>query len=148
MAHLKPSGRAVRAVVPARLHARLRALGRDRGSAAIETVIAAPALMLLLMFTIQFALIYSAQQAAQTAASTAVNAARAQGATPGLGQSQGEATLKQLAGKELPDAAISVTYSGTTATVTVTGHPSSLIPGWHPEVTAQVSAPIESFTQP
>ena len=148
MAPTTPTRRAVRAVVPARLRARLRALGRERGSATIETVFAAPALILLLMFIVQFAVTYSAQQAAQTAASVAVNAARAQGATPGLGQSQGEATLKQLAGAELPDASISVTYSGTTATVVVTGHPESLIPGWHPEVTAQVSAPIESFTQP
>jgi Flp pilus assembly protein TadG len=148
MAPAKPTARAVRAVVPARLRARLRALGRERGSATIETVIAAPALILLLMFIVQFAVNWSAQQAAQTAASTAVNAARALGANPSLGQYQGEATLKQLAGKELPDASIQVSYAGNTATVVVTGHPASLIPGWHPEVTAQVSAPIESLAQP
>ena len=148
MANPKPSVGTGRAVVPARLQTRLRALGRERGSATIETVIAAPALILLLMFIVQFAVTWSAQQAAQTAASVAVNAARALGANPGLGQSQGEATLEQLAGKELPDASIQVSYSGNTATVVVTGHPASLIPGWHPEVSAQVSAPIESLTQP
>lgn len=130
------------------LAARLRALGRERGSATVELVIATPALILLLLFVVQFGLIWSAQQAAQTAASTAVNTARAQGANAGLGQAQGTATLQQIAGKQLPDAAITVTYSATTATVVVTGHPQSLIPGWHPQVTAHVSAPIETLTQP
>jgi Flp pilus assembly protein TadG len=126
----------------------VRALGRERGAAVVELVIAVPALIVLLLFVVQFGLIWLAQQSAQTAASTAVNAARAQGADPGLGQSQGEATLKQIASGELPDASVSVTYSGTTATVVVTGHPQSVIPGWHPQITAHISAPIEAITQP
>lgn len=127
---------------------RLRALGRERerGSVTAELVIAAPLLILLLMFIVQFGVIWCAQQAAQSAASAAVNAARAQGANPGLGQARGEATLKQVTGGSLPDASVSVSYSGTAATAVVTGHPQSLIPGWHPQVTAQVSAPLETFT--
>lgn len=129
--------------------ARLRVLGRERerGSVTAELAIATPLLILLLMFIVQFGVIWSAQQAAQTAASAAVNAARAQGANPATGQARGEATLKQVAGGELPDASVSVSYFGTQATVVVTGHPQSLIPGWHPQVTAQISAPIETFTQ-
>ncbi|MBR7827834.1 pilus assembly protein [Actinospica sp. MGRD01-02] len=144
MPHATPTLRAARAA----LTTRVRALGRERGAATVELVIAVPALILLLLFIVQFGLIWLAQQCAQTAASSAVNAARAQGANPGLGQSQGQATLKQIAGAELPDASVSVTYTGTTATVVVTGHPQSLIPGWHPQVTAHISAPIETITQP
>lgn len=136
------------AALRAALALRLRALGRERGSATVELVIAVPALLLLLLFVVQFGLIWSAQHAAQTAASTAVNAARAQGASQQTGQAQGETTLQQIAGGQLPDASISVSYSATTATVVVTGHPQSLIPGFHPQVTAHVSAPIETFTQP
>jgi Flp pilus assembly protein TadG len=138
-------GRAMRAT----LAARSRALSseRERGSVTAELAIATPLLVLLLMFIVQFGVIWSAQQAAQTAASEAVNAARAQGADPGLGQSQGQATLQQVAGGELPDGVVSVTYSGGQATVVVTGHPQSLVPGWHPQVTAQISAPIETLTQ-
>lgn len=134
--------------LPAVLAARLRAAGRERGQATVEMVIATPALILLLMFIVQFGLIWMAQQSAQTAAATAVNAARAQGANPGLGQARGQATVNQIAGASLPDAAVTVTYSGETATAVVTGHPQSLIPGWHPQITAHASAPIETLTQP
>ncbi len=144
MTRLRCVARAVRAVSVARL----RALGRERerGSVTAELAIATPLLILLLMFIVQFGVIWSAQQAAQSAASAAVGAARAQGANPALGQARGEATLRQVAGGELPDASVSVSYTGAQATAVVTGHPQSLIPGWHPQVTAQVSAPIEMFT--
>jgi Flp pilus assembly protein TadG len=138
------AGRAVRAAPVARL----RALGRERerGSVTAELAIATPLLILLLMLIVQFGVIWCAQQAAQSAASAAVNAARAQGANPATGQAQGEATLHQVAGGALPDASVSVSYTGGQATVVVTGHPQSLIPGWHPQVTAQLSAPLETFT--
>lgn len=127
--------------------ARLRRLTseRERGSVTVELVIATPALLLLLMVIVQFGLIYSAQQAAQTAATEAVNAARAQGASQAYGQAQGEATLAQLASSELPDGQVVVSLSGGQATVTVTGHPESLIPGWHPTITAHASAPLETY---
>ena len=143
MAHVPSADCAART----RLAARLRALGRERGSVTAELAIATPLLILLIMLIVQFGIIYTAQQAAQTAASEAVNAARAQGANPSLGQSQGEQTLQQVAGGELQGASVSVSYTGTEATVVVTGHPQSLIPGWHPQVTAQVSAPLETFTK-
>jgi Flp pilus assembly protein TadG len=136
------TGAGRRRVLPARL-CRLAA-ERERGSVTVELVIATPALLLLLMVIVQFGLIWSAQQAAQTAASEAVNTARAQGASQAYGQAQGEATLAQLASSELPDGQVSVSLSGGVATVTVTGHPESLIPGWHPVITAHASAPIET----
>ena len=142
MARIRSMSHALRVA----LAARLRALGRERGSVTAELAIATPLLILLIMFVVQFGIIWSARQAAQTAASEAVNAARAQGADPAAGQAQGEATLQQVAAGELPDASVSVSYAGGQATVVVTGHPQSLIPGWHPQITAQVSAPLETFT--
>jgi Flp pilus assembly protein TadG len=140
---LRCAGRAMRAA----LSARLRTLGRERGSVTAELAIATPLLILLIMLVVQFGVIWSAQQAAQSAASAAVNAARAQGSDPAAGQIRGEQTLHQIAGSALPDASVSVSYAGTEATAVVTGHPQSLIPGWHPQVTAQVSAPLETFTR-
>lgn len=141
-----PHGPPPQRMIPSRLHRLARE--PDRGSVTVELVIATPALLLLIMMIIQFGLIWSAQQAAQTAATEAVNAARAQGSTQAYGQAQGDQALRQLAAGELPGGQASVSLSGGQATATVTGHPESLIPGWHPEITAHASAPIETYRQP
>lgn len=144
MISAKLAPRAARNVVARRL--RLLTEDGERGAVAAELAIATPLLALLIMVIVQFGLIWSAQQAAQTAAAEAVNAARAQGASPGLGQADGEQALHQLASAELPDGTVTVSYNGAQATVVVTGHPESLIPGWHPRITAQASSPIETLT--
>ena len=130
---------------PSRL-ARLRS-EPERGSAATELVLATPLLLLLILAVVQFALYYHGAQVAQAAASQAVAIARAQGATSGTGQNEGQAILDQVAGGTLPQRSITVTRSAAEADADVSGTVQSLIPGLHLHVSAHAAAPVEAWTR-
>jgi hypothetical protein len=130
---------------PSRL-ARLREQP-ERGAVTLELVLAFPFLLALLLLTAQFAMFYFGEEAAHTAASQAVAIARAQGATSGTGQAQGQQILDQVAGGTLPQRSITVTRGAGQATADVTGTIQSLIPGFHLHVSAHAAAPIETWTK-
>ncbi|ACU72904.1 hypothetical protein Caci_4036 [Catenulispora acidiphila DSM 44928] len=129
---------------PSRL-ARLREQP-ERGSVTLEMVLAFP-LLLLILLVAQFTMFYFGSEAAHTAASQAVAVARAQGATSGSGQAQGQQILDQVAGGTLPQRSITVTRGAAEAIADVTGTVQSLIPGFHLHVSAHAAAPVEAWTK-
>ncbi|WP_194896872.1 TadE/TadG family type IV pilus assembly protein [Catenulispora pinisilvae] len=130
---------------PSRL-ARLRKQP-ERGSVTLELVLAFPLVLLLILLVAQFTMFYFGSEAAHTAASQAVAVARAQDATSGTGQTQGQQILDQVAGGTLPQRSITVARGAAEATADVTGTVQSLIPGFHLHVSAHASAPIEAWTK-
>ena len=134
------------ATAHSRMLARLREQP-ERGSVTLEMVLAFPLLMLLILIVAQFTMFYFGSEAAHTAASQAVAVARAQGATSGSGQAQGQAILDQVAGGTLPQRSISVARGAAEATADVAGTVQSLIPGFHLHVSAHAAAPVEAWTK-
>jgi hypothetical protein len=78
---------------------------------------------------------YAADQTAQQA--------RQYGATVADGQAAAASVLDSAVGNALNDPLVSVTRTVTTVTVTVTGTAVSIIPGFHPTVSATSNAPVE-----
>ncbi|GAA2063750.1 hypothetical protein GCM10009839_88930 [Catenulispora yoronensis] len=141
----RPGAPGAEARGPSRL-ARLREQP-ERGSVTLEMVLAFPLLLLLILIVAQFTMFYFGAEAAHTAASQAVAVARAQGATSGTGQAQGQQILDQVAGGTLPQRSITVTRGAAEATADVTGTVQSLIPGFHLHVSAHAAAPVEAWTK-
>jgi Flp pilus assembly protein TadG len=123
----------------------MAALRSDAGSATAETVFIIPALLLLFFGGIEFATAEQASHAAQAAASQALAIARAQDGTAAAGQAQAADVLGQEAGG-LTHPVITITRTGTWATVTVTGTVQGIIPGLHLAIRTTVAGPVEEWT--
>jgi hypothetical protein len=123
--------------------------GRDRGSASIEFVITAVAVIALIFTAIQASTYFWARSIAAGAAQEGANAQRAYNAAPGAGQARANDFLAST-GDGLNDTSISVTSDGQQVQVTVTGHCLSVIPGFCNvfPVTATVHGTVERVTTP
>lgn len=118
----------------------------DRGAVTVELVIATPLLLLALLTIIQFALWSHATHVAQAAASQALAAARVQDGTSSAGHDAGQRLLDELAAGPLRDPQIDVTRTATSATVSVHGEATAVLPGVHLHVHAEAAGPLEKFT--
>ncbi len=122
-------------------------LRSERGSTSIEMVILMPVLFTVLFLGIQAAMYYYAGTIALAAAQDGARAAAGTDNTtdPDTGRRIATAILASSDGSlENWSATSSVTPD--TVTVTVTGTSLSVIPGWHPTVTKQATAPVERLT--
>ncbi|NUR30042.1 MAG: pilus assembly protein TadE [Catenulispora sp.] len=116
---------------------------RDRGAASVELVLATPLLLLLLMAGVQFALWAHARNMAQAAANEGVQTARAYGSSAAAGKTDTEALLADLSGGSLTGTNVSAGRTATSATITITGQATSVIPGLTFPVRISVTAPVE-----
>jgi Flp pilus assembly protein TadG len=124
----------------------LRRARRDDGSATAELVVATPLLLLMLMAIVQFTVWSHATHVAQAAATEGLGAARAQSGDAAEGRQTATRLLLQLAGGPLTDATVEAVRDGTSATVTVTGTTTPVIPFLTLPVKAVASGPVERFT--
>lgn len=92
----------------------------DRGSAAVELAVAAPAILLLLFASIQVAIWFLARDVALNAAEQAVTAQRGYNAADGVGQARANTFLAQ-AGDWLVNPQVTVVRNGDDVQATVTG---------------------------
>lgn len=129
-----------------RLLARVRrAVAGDRGAVTVELVIATPLLLLALLTIIQFALWSHATHVAQAAASQALAAARVQDGSNSAGHAAGRRLLDELAAGPLRDPQIDLTRTATSATVSIHGEATAVLPGVHLPVHAEAAGPVERF---
>jgi len=117
----------------------------DRGAASVELTLATPLLGLLLLVIVQFALWAHATHVAQAAANEGVQTARAYGSTAAAGRADANAILDQMAGSILVDRSVTAERTAATATVTVQGKASSVLPGLSVPIHVSVTAPREKI---
>lgn len=121
----------------------------DQGSASIELLIVLPALFAVLFLGMQAALIYHARTVAIAAAQEGARATGAENGHPADGISAAAAFISDAGGDDvLAHATSNANRTATTATVTVTGHSLSVIPGWNPRISQSASMPVERLTTP
>jgi Flp pilus assembly protein TadG len=120
----------------------------ERGSSAVELVIAVPVLLLLIFSIIQFTLVWHAEQVAQDAASQALAAARIQGGSEAAGQAQAEQILDQVAGGSLPTHAVAIQRGPAAVQVEVEGTAESILPFITLHVHAEAAGPVERTSAP
>lgn len=141
-------------------------LAGDRGSSAVELVLLTPVLIALIFASIQGALLWHAKHLAVAAAQQGARLARADttgttgttgtvGSTPAAepsgtatDQQVQEATvayLRQLGGRLLSNATVTVQHNPGWVTVTVTGRALGLLPGSTLLVHASSRTPTEAF---
>jgi TadE-like protein len=107
-----------------------------------------PAVLLVTFGLVQGALYYHARDVALAAATDGLTAARSRTGSSDVGRRAAAAFLQRAGGPGvLPETAVTSVRTATTATVTVSGHAVSLLPGlpgWRVAQTA--SGPVERFT--
>ena len=130
----------------------LRRRGRDDGSSAVELVLLAPLLMFAVFVVVQAALymharhvvLAAAQQGARLARVAAVDdAAAADAARTGT-----YAYLRQLGSQIVSDPAVTVSRTAGEATVRVSAHAVSILPGFTLSVVEVSTGPVEEFRAP
>src|SRR4051812_2878396 len=131
---------------------RIRDRGVDdaKGSATLEIVVLLPAVLLATFGLVQGALYYHARDVALAAATDGLTAARARSGSADDGRRAALTFLHRAGGDDvLPGSAVDSDRTATAATVIVTGHAVSVVPGvpgWAISQTAR--GPVERFTQP
>ena len=120
----------------------------ERGDTIVQTVIVAPALLLLIMSVIQFALVAHARNVAEAAAQEGVTAARRFDATSADGRSKATEVLATLGPRMLRDTSVVVDRTPTAVTVTVAGSPLSFVPGFSHRIVESSSGPVERYVAP
>ncbi|GAA0447869.1 hypothetical protein Aca07nite_73500 [Actinoplanes capillaceus] len=116
---------------------------RDAGAVSVELAVAVPVFGLLAMAGVQFAIWQHANHMAQAAANEGVQIARAYGSSAAAGKSDTEALLRDLSGGALSSTAVSASRTAATATITISGRASAVIPGLTFPVRVTVTAPVE-----
>jgi Flp pilus assembly protein TadG len=120
----------------------------DDGASVVETVLIAPALLVMLMLILQFGLVAFAQSAARSAAEDGAAKARQFNGTTAAARAATYRELHDLGGGVVGRPAVSVTRSPTTAAVTVTGTVLTLIPGFTFHLHEMSVGPVERFVPP
>lgn len=124
------------------------AAASERGSAAVQTAILLPVVLLLVFGIIQGALWFHARHIALGAAQEGARAASAQGGT-GADQRAHQFVRDLTGGTLIRDLDVGVTSTADTVTVIVTGRAPSLVPGSGGLIVEQsATATIEQFTEP
>lgn len=115
----------------------------DDGATTVEIAGYTTLMLAALLVGVQVVMWGMAALGAHYAADQAAQQARQYGATAADGQAQAASVLDSAVGNALNDPLVSVTRTATTVTVTVTGTAVSIIPGFHPTVSATSNAPVE-----
>ncbi len=118
--------------------------GEDRGSAALSAAILGLVLLLLPMMLLQAAMYFHSRSVAASAGRHGLEATRVAAGSPGAGEAAAQQYLAQ-AGGPLTGTGVAATRSDTTATVTVTGDVTSVVPGIALDVSVTVTGPVERF---
>ena len=124
---------------------RARRTRDERGALSIEFLLVISALMLVFLLMLQYAAKAHAHRVAEAAAEEALTAASAYDGTATAGEQAGNHTLNDLG--SLSNTTVSVTRSGTTASVTVTGDVEQLVPFLPVHLTVHLEGPIEQFVE-
>lgn len=128
------------------LRARKRGGPADHGALTLSYVAVLPFVFLFLMVLIQASFWFLARNAALTAAREGADAARALNAPVSAGPAAALAFARQAGSGYLEDPAASASGStGSTISITVSGHVPSFIPGLVVHVSETVQAPVEKF---
>lgn len=126
-------------------HARRRDLAGERGSVTLEAAIVMPVVLTLFFLGLQAALLYMGRTAALAAAQEGAQVAAGESGTiaGGIAAAQDLANASAMA---LETASVTGSKTATAAHVTVSVRVASLVPGWHPDVTASAAMPVEKVT--
>lgn len=121
----------------------------ERGSVSVELVILLPTLFAVMFLGMQAALVYHARTVAIAAAQEGARAAGGESGKSSDGVSAAAAFVDDAGGDNvLMGASATASRTATTATVKVTGHSLSVIPGWSPVIVQSASLPVERLTAP
>lgn len=117
----------------------------DRGSATIQHVFLLPALFTLMFVFVQGAMLYQGRAVALAAAQEGARVAAAEHGTASAGVTAahryvGTTTIG------LTGTTVTGTRTATEASITITAHTVSLVPGWRPTVTQSAHLPVERLT--
>ncbi|MCA0296527.1 MAG: pilus assembly protein [Actinobacteria bacterium] len=124
-----------------------RARTGERGSVPLETAVLAPAILLIIGLIVQAGFWFHARDVAIAAAEEGARAAAYDGAGASNGRSAAADFASRVGRGALKDVAVSATRGATTATVTVTGHSISLVPGLTFTIQQSASVPTERITR-
>ena len=123
---------------------RSRGVG-ERGSATIEHVFLLPALFTLMFVFVQGAMLYQGRAVALAAAQEGARAAAAEHGTTGAGVSAAHEYVSTTT-VGLKGTSVTGQRTATHATINVTTHTVSLVPGWTPTVEQSATLPVERIT--
>lgn len=124
---------------------RARRTHDERGALSIEFLLVISALMLVFLLMLQYAMQAHAHRIAQAAAEEALAAASAYDGSAASGEATGEHYLSDLG--SLSATNVTVTRTGSTATVTVTGDGQQVLPFVAVHVSVHLEGPIEHFVE-
>ena len=117
----------------------------ERGSVSIQMTLLLPVMFSILFLGMQAALYHHARSVATSAAQEGARAAAADGARASDGCAAARSFVERAHGA-LEQPSVACTRTLTSATVTVTGASVTVIAGWRPEISHQVSSPVERIT--
>jgi Flp pilus assembly protein TadG len=117
----------------------------QRGLTTLETVLVAPALLLVIFSCMQFALWYYAGSVARAAATEAAEAGAAAGPGADAATTRADQVLDTAGNGLLHDQTVAVSVNGQFVRVTVRATAPSLVLGIKLTVNATSSAPVEAF---
>jgi len=138
--------RPLAAVTPAPVRRRVTKWWRlrgDEGATTVEVAGYTTLMLAALLVGVQVVMWGVAALGAHYAADQAAQRARQYGASAADGHAQADRVLGSAVGNALSDPQVDVSVTATTVTVTITGTAVSIIPGFHPTVTATSNAPVE-----
>jgi len=123
------------------------AVGTDRGSAAVELALLAPALLLAVLVLVQAALYLHARHVLLAAARHGARVARAadQPDPAGAGRAAALAAVAQLGPQLVSAPAVEVDRTVEVAAVTLTGRAVSIVPGITLSIRQRSAGPVERF---
>jgi len=133
--------------LPAARGGATRRTASEHGSAAVQTAILFPVVLLLIFGIIQGALWFHARNVALGAAQEGVRVASAEGGASGADRAH-EFVRDLTGGTLIRDLDVSESATGEAVTITVTGKAPSLVPGVSGVTVRQsATAPVERFTE-
>ena len=124
---------------------RAQRIGDERGALSIEFLLVISALMLVFLLMLQYAVQAYAHGIAQAAAEEALAGASAYDGSAASGQATGAHYLGDLG--SLSNGNVTVTRTGETAAVTVTGDAQQVLPFVPVHVSVHLEGPIEHFVE-
>lgn len=124
---------------------RVRRIRDERGALSIEFLLVISALILVFLLMLQYAMQAHAHRVAQAAAEQALAAASAYDGSAASGEAAGNHFLTDLG--SLSNNQVTVTRTGSTASVTVTGDGQQVLPFVPVHVSVHLQGPLEHFVE-
>ena len=124
---------------------RVRGIRDERGALSTEFLLVMSALMLVFLLMLQYAMQAHAHRVAQAAAEEALAAASAYDGSAASGEDAGNHYLGDLG--SLSGTHVTVSRTGDTAAVTVTGDGQQVLPFVPVHVSVHLEGPIEHFVE-